>query len=114
MKRGTIASGLLALALAVGLCMFTPTTRAQSQNQDPNQHQTQDHQQNQQKTDTYVGQVIKAKNGQYALLVDRQQGKGFYLDNQDKAKQFEGKTVKVIGVLEASTSTIHVTDILPA
>jgi hypothetical protein len=74
----------------------------------------QNQQQNQQKAETYVGQVIKAKNGQYALLMDQQQGKGYYLDDQDKAKQFEGKTVKVIGVLEASTGTIHVTDIMPA
>jgi hypothetical protein len=110
MKRGTIRSVLSALALAMELGMYTPTTRAQSQSRDPNQQQTQ----NQQKSNTFVGQVIKAKNGQYALLVDQQQGKGFYLDDQDKAKQFEGKTVRVIGVLEASTGTIHVTNILPA
>ena len=46
--------------------------------------------------------------------MDQQQGKGFYLDDQDKAKQFEGKNVKVIGVLEASTNTIHVTEIVAA
>jgi hypothetical protein len=48
------------------------------------------------------------------LLVDKQKGSGFYLDNQDKAKPFEGRNVKVIGVLDASSSTIHVTDIVPA
>jgi hypothetical protein len=51
---------------------------------------------------------------QYAFLTDKGAGKGYFLDNQEKAKQFEGKAVKVVGVLEASTGTIHVTDILPA
>lgn len=111
MKRRAVWSGLWALVFAVGLCMFTATTWAQSQSQEPNQQQAQPQQQ---KSGTFVGQIVKAKNGQYALLVDKQQGRGFYLDDQDKAKKFDGQNVKVVGVLDASTSTIHVTDILPA
>jgi len=33
------------------------------------------------------------------------------LDDQDKAKQFEGKSVKVTGTLEAARSLIHVSNI---
>jgi hypothetical protein len=33
------------------------------------------------------------------------------LDDQEKAKQFEGKNVKVTGVLEAARSLIHVSNI---
>ena len=51
------------------------------------------------------------KSGQYALLTDAQSGTGYYLDDQDKAKQFDGKNVKVTGTLDVPKSTVHVTDI---
>jgi len=111
MKPRSIWTALGVLALAAGICTFTPKARAQSQKEDPNQQQAQGAQQ---KTETFVGQVIKAKDGRWALLMDKSQGKGYFLDDDGKAKQFEGQNVKVIGVLEASTGTIHVTDILPA
>ncbi len=109
MRKKLIGPAFGTLALAVGLCVFTPA-RAQSQKQAPSQQQ----EQSQQKNSTFVGQIVKASNGQYALLTDRDHGKGFFLDDQDKARQFVGRNVKVTGVLEASTSTIHVTDIQPA
>ena len=107
MKGRIVVSGLLAFALAVLLLSFTPTVRAQSQS--PNQQQGTE----QQKGQVYTGQIVKAKNGQYALLVNRESGTGFYLDNQEKAKQFEGQNVKVFGTLDAASSTIHVSDIQP-
>ena len=110
MKRSIFRSAFCALALCMGLCTLAPSLHAQSQKQNPNQSQTQ----SEQKTATFTGQIIKIQNGQFALLTDKQQNKGFFLDNQEKAKQFEGQNVKVIGVLEASTGTIHVTDIQPA
>lgn len=70
--------------------------------------------QQQPKTETFVGQVVKARNGQYALLTDAQARKAFYLDDQEKAKQFEGMTVKVTGILEVAKSLIHVSDIQPS
>lgn len=115
MKKKTLWAGLPALVLAVAFCQFTPNTRAQSQNQNPDDHQKQGQQQpDQQKSATFVGQIVKAKNGQYALLTDKQAGKGYYLDDQDKAKQFDGQNVKVIGTLDLATFTIHVSDIQPA
>lgn len=103
------AVGALALSMGIGV-LVVPTVRARSQNQGPDQQQNQ----SEQKNGTFLGQIIKTANGQYALLTDKEQNKGFFLDNQDKARQFEGKYVKVIGVLETSTGTIHVTDIQPA
>ena len=38
----------------------------------------------------------------------------YQIDDQDKAKQFEGKQVKVSGNLDKATSTLHVTDIQAA
>ncbi|HEX4232160.1 MAG TPA: hypothetical protein VHZ07_26065 [Bryobacteraceae bacterium] len=97
------ASFALGFAL-ISLPQVTPILRAQSQAQAPAQ-------QDQQKSGTLVGKVIKAKNGQYALLTDEQAGKGVYLDDPDKVKPFEGKTVKVTGILDMAKNLFHVTDI---
>ena len=98
----------LALSLALGSAQITPVVYAQSQNQDPNK------QQDQQKTQTFMGKIVKVNSGQYALLTDEQAGKGVFLDDQEKAKQFEGKNVKVTGVLDVATKIVHVTNIEPA
>jgi hypothetical protein len=95
-------------ALAVGLTLFVAPTSivlAQSQPQNPNA------QSDQQRTQMFVGKIVKLKDGQFALLTDPQQGTGYYLDDQGKAKQFEGKDVKVTGVLEVAKKMVHVTDI---
>jgi uncharacterized membrane protein YcgQ (UPF0703/DUF1980 family) len=98
----------LALGLAAGLSQITPVMLAQSPGQQSKP------QQDSEKSQTFVGKIVKAQNGKYAILIDEQTGKGAYLDDQEKAKQFEGKSVKVTGVLMASTNMIHVTDITPA
>jgi hypothetical protein len=92
----------MALGLALGITQVSPVLLAQSQSQD------------QQKPQTFVGKIVKARNGQYALLTDEQSGKGVYLDDQEKAKTFEGKNVKVTGVLDVASNIVHVTDIQPA
>lgn len=109
MKERIPLSGLLTLALATLLFTFAPTVQAQPQSQQPNEQPGN----NQQKGQVYTGQIVKAKNGQYALLVNKESGTGFYLDDQEKAKPFEGQTVKVTGVLDAPSSTIHVSNIQP-
>ncbi|HXJ40578.1 MAG TPA: hypothetical protein VNH18_14965 [Bryobacteraceae bacterium] len=96
----------LALGLAAGLSQITLLA------QSPGQQSTPPHES--QKSETFVGKIVKASNGQFALLTDEKGGKGAYLDDQEKAKQFEGKSVKVIGVMMASSNMIHVTDIQPA
>ena len=107
MKRDHFLLAPLALGLALGTLQFTPNLQAQSQSQP-------DAQQDQQKKQTFVGKIIKARNGQFALLTDEQAGKGVYLDDQEKAKNFEGKTVKVTGVLEVAKNLVHVSEIEPA
>ena len=82
--------------------------QAQTHSQVPNA------QQDQQKSQTFLGKIVKATNGRYGLLIDEQSGKGVYLDNQEKAKEFEGKNVKVTVVLEAANNLVHVTNIEPA
>ena len=92
----------MALGLALGITQVSSVLLAQSQSQ------------GQQKPQTFVGKVVKARNGQYALLTDEQSGKAVYLDDQEKAKAYEGKNVKVTGVLDADKNIVHVTNIQPA
>ena len=89
----TPPAGFLALVLAVAFCQFTPGLHAQNQIQDPSSLQQQAQQQpDEQKGETFVGQVVKAKNGQYALLTDKQAGKGYYLDDQERPNNMTGRT----------------------
>src|SRR5437763_15184338 len=63
-----------------------------------------------QAAESYTGTVVKSGD-KYVLQTDT----GTYqIDDQDKAKQFEGKQVKVSGNLDKATSTLHVTDIQAA
>jgi hypothetical protein len=119
MRKTALGAGLPVLVLAAVVWQFTPPLHAQSQSQDPSTQQQRDQQQpDQQQPDqkaaTFLGQIVKAKNGQYALLTDKQAGKGYYLDDQKKAQQFDGQNVKVVGTLDVASNTIHVTDIQPA
>src|SRR5438132_13239598 len=60
--------------------------------------------------ESFTGTVAKSGD-KYVLKT----GAGTYqIDDQDKAKQFEGKQVKVSGNLDKATSTLHVTDIQAA
>ena len=107
MKRNPLYIAALAIGLVAASLQLAPNLQAQTQSQPSAQ-------QEEQKPQTFVGKVIKAKNGQYALLIDEQNGKGVYLDDQEKAKAFEGKNVKVTGTLEMAKNLFHVTDIQAA
>lgn len=105
MKRNRLwAVAPLSLGLALGSLLFNPVLRAQSQTAPTGQE-------DQQKAQVFVGKVIKVKDGRFALVTDEQAGKGVYLDDQEKAKGFEGKNVKVTGVLEIAKNLVHVSDI---
>jgi hypothetical protein len=59
---------------------------------------------------SYTGTVTKGSDGKYVLKTDTG---SYQIDDQDKAKQYEGKQVKVNGTLDSATSMLHVTDISP-
>ncbi len=61
-------------------------------------------------TQSFSGTIVKARN-HYVLKTDKMT---YQLDDETKAKQFEGKQVNVSGTLDKSTSVIRVTDIQPA
>jgi hypothetical protein len=64
------------------------------------------------KTSVFTGKVMEAK-GQLVLM-DTATKATYVLDDQEKAKPFKGKTVKVTGTLEAASNTIHISNIEPA
>jgi Protein of unknown function (DUF5818) len=59
---------------------------------------------------SFSGTVVKTGN-HYVLKTDKMT---YQLDDETKAKQFEGKQVTVNGTLDKSTGVIRVTDIQPA
>lgn len=58
----------------------------------------------------FTGTVVK-EGDKYVL---QSSGLSYQLDDQAKAKKFEGQQVKVNGDLDKSTKTIRVSDIAPA
>jgi hypothetical protein len=108
-----------AVVLGVGMIWPAPAISAQSQapdrsaQQQPEQKKGEQPQQGQADSKTYVGQVIQAQNGQYALLTDKSSGRGYFLDNQEKAKKFSGQNVKVTGTVDTQTKTLHIAEIQP-
>jgi hypothetical protein len=66
-------------------------------------------QQAQQPSQEFQG-TIEKKQAKY-VLEDKASGATYQLDNQDKAKEFVDKDVKVTGTLDPSTNTIEVSEI---
>jgi len=60
---------------------------------------------------TFTGKIVKA-DGNF-VLQDQTSNATYQLDNQDQAKSYEGKNVKVTGTLDSSSKTIHVSAIEP-
>ena len=61
------------------------------------------------KATVFTGKVMESK-GQLVLM-DESTKTTYALDDQDKAKAFKGKAVKVTGTLEATSNTIHIANI---
>jgi uncharacterized protein YdeI (BOF family) len=104
----------VAFALAWGSPLVsTNSARAQDQPQQPQQqpNQAQPQQQpdeGQAESTTFTGTIVK--NGDDYILRDSS-GSMYKLDDPDRAKPFEGKSVKVTGKLDQQANLIHVESI---
>jgi uncharacterized protein YdeI (BOF family) len=112
------------LALTAIMAVITIPALAQQSSSTP---MTQDPQQQQQaqpqtpdsqasssamaQTQTFQGTISRSK-GQY-VLTDSASGASYKLDDQKKAKEFVGKSVKITGTPDSSGKTIHVSSIEP-
>ncbi|MBZ5655852.1 MAG: hypothetical protein LAO56_11325 [Acidobacteriia bacterium] len=61
---------------------------------------------------TFTGKIVKS--GDSLVLSDTESKTMYKLDDQQKAKEFVNKDVKVVGVLDDSTGMIRVSSIEPA
>jgi len=107
------------MALTVALCFASQPTLAQSSTSSPNattqQQPMQPENQNAVSTPsekTFNGTIVKS--GDKLVLTAADSKTTYQLDDQQKAKDFLNKSVKVTGVLDASTGTIRVSAIDPS
>ena len=120
-KRNLFDLSMLgAMALALALAWGSPFSgtgaafaqdQAQPQQPQPDQAQPSQPQpdQSQAKSATFTGTVVK--NGDQFALRDSS-GAVYTLDDSERAKPFEGKTVKVKGQLDEQAKVIHVESIV--
>jgi hypothetical protein len=108
-----IRAGRLLPVLTLLLCLFWlgPMTIAQQPATPDPGAMTQPQQSQEQNAQIFTGKIVKS--GSKFMLRDSS-NKTYQLDDQEKAKQFQGKSVKVTGTLDESTETIQVTAIEPA
>jgi hypothetical protein len=99
--------GLTGLGLNLSAQQASP-----AQDQAAAQQQPTDAQNQQQPARAFQGKIAKA--GDKLVLQESSTQTAYRLDDQDKAKQFEGKSVKVMATVDASTSTLHILDITPS
>jgi len=101
----------LGMNLAAQQTPSTPPSTATQAGSMPQQEQT-DATNPQQSARSFEGKI--AKSGDQLVLQENSTKTAYKLDDQDKAKQFEGKDVKVMATVDPSTNTLHVVDIAPA
>jgi len=104
--------GVLALLISLaGIPLYGQQAgQQQPGSQEPAQSQSSMGQQSttQGQSQTFMGKITKSKGD---LVLKDDAGTSYKLDNADQAKQWVGKSVKVTGTLDATTNTIHVTNI---
>jgi Protein of unknown function (DUF5818) len=102
---------LLTAVALLGLCGVGMNLSAQEP-QSPNTTATQTQPvdtQSQHSAQSFEGTITKS--GDKLVLTDSSTQATYQLDDQDKAKQYEGKKVTVMATMDANTSTLHVVDI---
>ena len=107
---------LSVMALMVGLCFASQSMLAQSVPGGNTAAQQQPMQPDQNAEDTvsektFNGKIVKS--GNKLVLTDADNQTTYQLDDQQKAQGFLNKSVKVTGVLDATTGTIRVSAIAP-
>jgi len=106
---------ILTVIATLGLAGFGFNLSAQqtpsAQNPTGSAEQQQVDTQSQQSARSFEGKIMKS--GDKLVLQDASTQMAYQLDDQDKAKQFEGQNVKVTATMDSSTNILHVVDIGP-
>lgn len=102
---------LLSIVALFGLMGLGLNLSAQQTPSTPQQQQT-DATSSQQSARSFEGKIMKS--GSKLVLQESSTQTAYQLDDQDKAKQFQGKDVKVMATLDPKTNTLHIVDITPS
>ena len=117
MKRAKLYALLFGLGLVFLVAASSRGTPLPQQHASITQHQVvpmhvssiaQDDEEEEVEEQIFRGTISKA-DGRFVLVGE--DSVTYHLDDQDKAKPFEGKKVNVTGKLDKDTNTIHVSDI---
>jgi hypothetical protein len=117
-KTGTLLRNLLPTAIVIaGFCYLGQTATAQNSNpynfasaQDQSMPQP-DNPRPAEEAKIFTGKIVKS--GKVLVLSDAEGKTTYQLDDQQKAREFVNKDVKVTGVLDDSTGMIRVAAIEP-
>jgi hypothetical protein len=106
-------AGLTAAAVAQESPNSTPSPDAQQQQrqQSPQTAAPSATPGSEQTAQTFHGTIVKAQGS--FVLKDTANNTSYQLDDQDKVKQFEGKSVSITGTLDSAANTIHVASVQP-
>lgn len=97
---------IAALALFVGLGSYTGRASV---------HPTSTHQQSEAKKETFAGKITRNSDNRDLLdqyiLYDDTRMMNYYLDNDEKAEQYDQDKVEITGNLDRDNTTIHIDSI---
>lgn len=103
----------LALLLAVTTGGAIAQNRSGSTSLDPQAHSKQPADtENQQSARAFHGRIIRV--GHKFVLREASSQTSYQLDDQDKARRFDGRNVEVVATLDPGSNSLHVVDITPA
>jgi len=127
MKRVLSAGAMIPMVLGLALSLSaqqsttTPSTQTPDATTSPStqspdttvaQPQTQvDTSTQQRSAQSFEGKITRS--GDKLVLQENASKTAYQLDDQDKAKPYEGKNVKVMATVDASDNTLHVVAITP-
>lgn len=107
---------LLSIVALVGLSGLGASLSAQQSPSTPGQPDAMPQQQQadatnpQQSARSFEGKI--AKLGDQLVLKENSTQAAYQLDDQRKARQFEGRDVRVMATVDANSNTLHVVDII--
>jgi hypothetical protein len=104
---------ILTAIAALGLASFALNLSAQQTSSPQSQTGTAQQQVDaQSQTQNFEGKITKS--GDKLVLQDASSQTAYQLDDQDKAKQYEGQKVKVVASMDSSSNTLHIVNITPS
>ena len=116
MKRVLSAGAMIPMVLGFALSLSaqqsatTPSTQTPDSTTSPST-QSPDTSTQQRSAQSFEGKITRS--GDKLVLQENASQTAYQLDDQDKAKPYEGKNVKVIATVDATNNTLHVVAITP-